>query len=147
MKRLALLTLALLSLSNAAHAARQPKIYTYFHSIHFEKDAKYPVTMNLMDDGINLPDGYDQFEYGVKFVLRNGEQFRVAVKADNGGDGDVRCSHTRPERIPLRGGRTLVFAGGKARADGPACRIPFSRWKVGVAISARSPGSSTETSP
>ncbi|MCM2280351.1 MAG: hypothetical protein NDI61_00735 [Bdellovibrionaceae bacterium] len=125
MKRLAfsaLLIVATLA-SGTAQAARQPKVYTHYQSLKFEKEPTSPYTMNLMDDGINLPEGYDEIRNGVKFVLNAGETFRIAIKAIDG-DNQTICRHSQPVRRHLRDGRTLItfnFTVHIEIDDGSAC--------------------------
>ncbi len=60
----------------AASASAKVLTYTYYSSLDFSQ--KEEAQQNMYDDDIDLPEGYDLIDFGVKFKLAPGESYQVA---------------------------------------------------------------------
>lgn len=108
MKQVLKLVMCTLSLSVAFGAqARSEKVYRYYTTINFLKD-KAGVSINMFGDGINIPSGYDSLAFGIKFVMKAGEQFRIVTRGTPGTEDPVKCLYKTTVR-PLPQNRQLVL--------------------------------------
>jgi hypothetical protein len=102
-----LLTLSALTLIfSIAGAARAEKVYRLYEEIDFNGDSK--LSRNLYDDGIALPEEYDDLQPGLQFNLASGVDFSVSVHGIEGADGSVECRASSPVITPVEGGYSRV---------------------------------------
>lgn len=82
----------------AAESARAPKQWREKSTIKFAQGERtYENTLNLMDDGIEAPEGYTFAGYALKFTLQGNEDFSIFAKAvSNGQQTEFKCEYEKP---------------------------------------------------
>ncbi|MGZ3724019.1 MAG: hypothetical protein ACXVA9_13845 [Bdellovibrionales bacterium] len=65
--------------ANAKSKSPVAKEFRVYETIKFQKST-YEVELNLMEDGIQIPEGYEYAGYGIKFNLEAGEEFKITAE-------------------------------------------------------------------
>lgn len=109
MKLLILAAIGLTSFSAFAKKTSEPppKEFRIYEHIEFQKETYYD-DLNLMDDGVEIADGYTWVGYGARFKVAQGEQYTISSQFITDSDMKADCPYSNLVVTPLENNQSLV---------------------------------------